>query len=93
MQPMSTDKYAKVTEHDMLLAREVIAKAAKNYVNCIGPEQGPEARQIVLNNRWPVNGNGGVAHANARTQRAVRLAIEMFYEPDDWSPEPTGYRS
>lgn len=69
-----------VTQHARFIAREVIAKAAKNRTAGLGPEDRLDF-DSVLRERFPCRGSGGVAMANGRTQREVRAAIIEFYEP------------
>jgi len=78
-----------ITDHDRLLAREVIAKAAKNFLNGLGPSDRLDFFPVLVE-RWPTRGAGGVAHANYATRQRVRLAINEFYERPDHSPEPVG---
>lgn len=72
-----------INDHSRLLAREVIAKACQMYTDGTGPEDLAKCREAVLNIRWPVRGQGGVAQANLRTQRDVLAAIVEFYQPSE----------
>jgi hypothetical protein len=69
-----------ITEHDRLLAREVIERACEiRATGFYGDKDLDECRDIVIDARWPIRGRGGVASSYARTQRAVRAAIAEFY--------------
>jgi len=70
-----------VTDHSRLLAREVIKRAGESYASgALGDGADLDrCREAVIGARWPVRGRGGVAMANARTQREVRAAIKEFY--------------
>lgn len=77
-----------ITEHARLLAREVIARACEARASgAHGDADLDRCREAVIGARWPVQGRGGVAMANARTQREVRAAIAEFYQPDDYTQE------
>lgn len=77
-----------VTNHDRLLAREVIIVATRRYAS----NQGPDFLDFdtVIRERWPARGTGGVAMSQRRTITQVQAAIREFYEPPDHSPEPQG---
>jgi hypothetical protein len=74
------------TSHEYDLAREVIREACAN-------SDGSQVADFdaVIARRWP-GGSGGVGHSHRKTARAIREAIRDFYQPPDWSPEPTGMR-
>lgn len=75
-----------VTNHDRLLAREVITTAAARYASGMGPDF--LDFDTVIRERWPARGTGGVAMSQRRTITQVQAAIAEFYEPPDHSPEP-----
>lgn len=60
------------------LAREIISAAN---------ERGVTFREM-LHERFPIRGNGGVAHANARLHRETLARIAEWLEPGEY-PEPT----
>jgi hypothetical protein len=69
-----------ITDHARLLAREVIVRACEARVSgAHGDADLDRCREAVINARWPIQGRGGVAMANSRTQREVRAAIDEFY--------------
>jgi hypothetical protein len=75
-------------ELGMTLAREVIDAAYKLYLAGAADDL-PECRDLVIAERWPCHGTGGVAMAQRRTVREVRAAIREFYAPPDHCPEPS----
>jgi hypothetical protein len=72
-----------ITDHTRLLAREVIARACESYASGLISGDLDYIRDVVLHARFPIRGRGGVAMANARTQREVRAAIAEFYQPSE----------
>ncbi len=72
-----------ITNHDRLLALEVITRACEMYTKGQGPDDLVKCRDIVIDARWPIRGRGGVAHAYAQTQRRVRAAIAEYYQPSE----------
>jgi hypothetical protein len=70
-----------ITDHDRLLAREVVTRACESYASgALGDGADLDRyREAVIGARWPIQGRGGVAMAHARTQRRVRAAIKEFY--------------
>jgi hypothetical protein len=75
-----------ITDHDRLLAKEVISQAHKLYVAGEGDDL-PECRELVLQSRWACRGTGGVAMSQRQTVAKVRAAINEFYAPDDYVRE------
>jgi hypothetical protein len=72
-----------INDHTRLLAREVITRACASYASGAISGNLGHIRDVVIHARWPVRGRGGVAMANARTQREVRAAIAEFYQPSE----------
>lgn len=62
---MSTLRTEEISAHHLMLAHEVLTAAAERDVPA----------EDVIRDRWPARGNGGVAHAQARTANLVRAAI------------------
>ena len=71
-----------LNDHDRLLAREVIDAAHVKYIAGEAADL-PECRDLVIAQRWPVRGTGGVAMSQLTTIARVRAAIIEFYEPSD----------
>jgi hypothetical protein len=72
-----------ITDNIRRLAREVITRACESYASGLISGDLDYIRDVVIHARFPIRGRGGVAMANARTQREVRAAIAEFYQPPD----------
>jgi hypothetical protein len=71
-----------ITDHARRLAREVIARAYESYLSRAVSDDLDYCREVVIHALFPIHGRGGVAKANARTQREVRATIAELYAFD-----------
>jgi hypothetical protein len=71
-----------ITNHDRLIAREVITKAANNRTDGFGPADRLDF-DTVLRERFPIRDKGGVSMANGRARGRILAAIAEFYMPSE----------
>ena len=71
-----------ISDHARRIAREVITRACDLYASGAISGDLDYCREVVIHALFPIHGRGGVAKANARTQREVRATIAELYAFD-----------